>query len=98
MHIVRLIFVLIEWLYTYIKYYIFIGVFWPAENIGNFDVVIDISGVAEFYVNTYDVSKYVFFFSVFVFITKTYLYNFDPWGSTGVYRGIHYFSYFCSKT
>ena len=37
-------------------------------------------------------------------ITKTYLYNFDPlkphfyiYNKTGVYRGIHYFSYFCSK-
>ena len=37
-------------------------------------------------------------------ITKTYLYNFDPlkiqllYSKTGVYKGIHYFSYFCSKT
>ena len=37
------------------------------------------------------------------FITKTCLYNFDPpwtpllYSKTGVYRGIHYFSYFCSK-
>ena len=36
-------------------------------------------------------------------ITKTYLYNFDPLkphfldSKPGVYRGIHYFSYFCSK-
>ena len=35
-------------------------------------------------------------------ITKSYLYNFDPlkphlYSKTGVYRGIHYFSYFCSK-
>ena len=36
-------------------------------------------------------------------ITKTYLYNFDPvkphclYSKTGVHRGIHYFSYFCSK-
>ena len=35
---------------------------------------------------------------------KTYLYNFDPLkipllcSKTGVYRGIHYFTYFCSKT
>ena len=38
------------------------------------------------------------------FITKTCLYNFDPLkpqflcSITGVYNGIHYFSYFCSKT
>ena len=36
-------------------------------------------------------------------ITKQYLYNFDPLNptfieQTGVYRGIHYFSYFCSET
>ena len=36
-------------------------------------------------------------------ITKTYLYNFDPlkpnlYSITGVYRGIQYFSYFCSKS
>ena len=37
-------------------------------------------------------------------ITKTYLYNFDPLKphfyivKSGVYKGIHYFSYFCSKT
>ena len=37
------------------------------------------------------------------YITKTCLYNFDPLKphfyieKTGVYRGIHYFSYFCSK-
>ena len=36
-------------------------------------------------------------------IKKTCLYNFDPlkpllYNKTGVYRGIHYFSYFCSKT
>ena len=37
-------------------------------------------------------------------ITKTYLYNFDSlktpllYSKTGVYRGIQYFSYFCSKT
>ena len=35
-------------------------------------------------------------------ITKTYLYNFDPhklhfYIVQRVYRGIHYFSYFCSK-
>ena len=36
-------------------------------------------------------------------ITKTYLYKFDPlkphfyYCKTAVYRGIHYFSYFCSK-
>ena len=36
-------------------------------------------------------------------ITKTCLYNFDPLKphfyivKLGVYRGIHYFSYFCSK-
>ena len=36
-------------------------------------------------------------------ITKTCLYNFDPLEphfyieKTGVYRGIHYFTYFCSK-
>ena len=32
-------------------------------------------------------------------ITQTCLYNFDPLlcSKTGVYRGIHYFSYFCSK-
>ena len=36
-------------------------------------------------------------------ITKTHLYNYDPLKphfyieKTGVYRGIHYFSYFCSK-
>ena len=36
-------------------------------------------------------------------ITKTYLYNFGPlkphflYSKSGVYRGIHYFSYFCSK-
>ena len=42
-------------------------------------------------------------FVVFCFITKTYLYNFDPLKphfyieKTGVYRGVHYFSYFCSK-
>ena len=35
-------------------------------------------------------------------ITKTYLYNFDPlkpllYSKTGVYRGIHSFSYFCWK-
>ena len=36
-------------------------------------------------------------------ITKTCLYNFDPlkprflYCKTGVYRGIHYFSYFCSN-
>ena len=40
----------------------------------------------------------------FIFITKTYLYNFDPLNphfytvKWGVYRGIHYFSYFCPKT
>ena len=37
-------------------------------------------------------------------ITKTCLYNIDPlkphflYSKTGVYKGIHYFSYFCSKT
>ena len=36
-------------------------------------------------------------------ITKTRLYNFDPpqtpflYSKTGIDRGIHYFSYFCSK-
>ena len=37
-------------------------------------------------------------------IMKTYLYNVDPfkphlyiYSKTGVYRGIYYFSYFCSK-
>ena len=40
----------------------------------------------------------------YVNITKTYLYNFDPfkphflYSKTGVYKGIYYFSYFCSKT
>ena len=39
-----------------------------------------------------------------VSITKTSLYNIDPlkphfiYSKIGVYRGIHYFSYFCSKT
>ena len=39
-----------------------------------------------------------------VFITKTCLYNFDPlkphflYSKTGVYKGILYFSFFCSKT
>ena len=38
------------------------------------------------------------------YITKTYLCNFDPLKphfyteKTGVYWGIHYFSYFCTKT
>ena len=37
-------------------------------------------------------------------ITKTCLYNFGPlkpyflYSKTGVYKGIHYFSYFCSNT
>ena len=45
----------------------------------------------------------IFFQSKRLFITKTSLYNFDPpfipllYYKTGVYRGIHYFSYFCSK-
>ena len=33
-----------------------------TENIGNFDVVIDISGVDEFYVNSYDVSDFLITF------------------------------------
>ena len=39
-----------------------------------------------------------------LFIMKTYLYKFDPtqipllYSKTGVYRGIHYFSYFAKKT
>ena len=35
-----------------------------TENVHNFEIVIDISGVAEFYVNTYDVSlsRSFFFF------------------------------------
>ena len=50
---------------------------------------------------------FVFVLSVFdrilfmISITKICLYNFDPlkllYRKTGVYRGIHYFSYFCSK-
>ena len=32
-----------------------------TENVHNFDVVIDISGVSEFYVNSYDVSLIRFF-------------------------------------
>ena len=45
-------------------------------------------------------------FNNHVTVTKhheTYLYNYDPlkphlYSKTGVYRGIHYFPYFCSKT
>ena len=39
--------------------------------------------------------------SSIVFIMTTCLYNADPhllYSKTGVYRGIHYFSSFCSKT
>ena len=36
-----------------------------TENVHNFEIVIDISGVAEFYVNTYDVSLSTVFFFVF---------------------------------
>ena len=32
------------------------------------------------------------------FITTTRLYNFEPYSKTEIYRGIHYFSYFCSET
>ena len=40
--------------------------------------------------------------SLRVYITKIRIYNFDTlkphlYSKTGVYRGIHYFSYFCSK-
>ena len=42
-------------------------------------------------------------FTHLLYITKTYLYNFDPlkphfYIRKRVYRGIHYFHYFCSKT
>ena len=42
--------------------------------------------------------------TTYVIITKTRLYNFDPLKphfyivKLGVYRGVHYFPYFCSKT
>ena len=41
---------------------LFTGAFFMTENIGNFDVIIDISGVDEFYVNSYDVSFFLISF------------------------------------
>ena len=45
-----------------------------TENVHNFDVVIDISGVAEFYVNSYDVSTCFFNFFVTGSTGKTHPY------------------------